>query len=94
MRPIVPPGKRAAAADCSQKQFTTIFDRIIVANDGVGTNLRRRSKRPTASGQNEQSLRHGFINNADRRKDRNRGSVLVRTPSFCSIDPMGFAGRW
>jgi hypothetical protein len=75
-------------------QFTTIFGRIVVASDGVGGNLWQRSKRPTASDQNEQSLRPGLINDADRQKHRNRGSVLVRTLSFCSIDPMGFAAGW
>jgi hypothetical protein len=94
VRPTVPLGKRAAAADCNQKQLTTIiFDRIVVASDGVGSNFAAK-KRPTASDQNEQSLRHGLINDADRQKHRNRGSALVRTLSFCSIDPMGFAAGW
>jgi hypothetical protein len=77
-----------------RNKFTTIFDCIVVASDGVGSNLRRRSKRPTASDQNEKSLRHGLINGADRQKHGNRGSARFRAPSFCSVDPMGFAAGW
>jgi hypothetical protein len=88
VRPIVPRGKRAAVADCSQKQFTAIFDDIVVASDGVGSNWRRGARarqRPTNPSGAAMML-----------TDRNTVIASRRwfAPKLLIYRPVGFAAGW
>jgi hypothetical protein len=53
------------ATDCNRKLFTTIFDHVVVTRDRAGSNLQEGPNCPTASDQNDQSVRHGLIKDND-----------------------------